>query len=167
MNYNCPFTGLFFLDRGKHHCHTLAFKYRHILCPSVLLELHRETKKLLLTLLGELDRTSPEEDSGLDLGSFLEEALRVAELELEVVLVGVGAETDLLDHDLGGILLHLLRLLPLLVEILLVVEYLANGRLRLCAYLHEVELEEYGRAENMPVLEGKRMTMMIAPNKKK
>lgn len=30
-----------------------------------------------------------------------------------------------------------------------------------------VELEEYGRAENMPVLEGKRMTMMIAPNKKK
>ena len=30
-----------------------------------------------------------------------------------------------------------------------------------------VELEAYGRAENMPVLEGKRMTMMIAPNKKK
>ncbi len=30
-----------------------------------------------------------------------------------------------------------------------------------------VELEEYGRAENMPSLEGKRMTMMIAPIKKK
>ena len=30
-----------------------------------------------------------------------------------------------------------------------------------------VELEEYGRAEAMPVLEGKRMTMMLAPNKKK
>ena len=30
-----------------------------------------------------------------------------------------------------------------------------------------VELEEYGRAENMPTLEGKRMTMMIAPIKKK
>ena len=30
-----------------------------------------------------------------------------------------------------------------------------------------VELEEFGRAENMPVLEGKSMTMMIAPNKKK
>ena len=30
-----------------------------------------------------------------------------------------------------------------------------------------VELEEFGRAENMPVLEGKRMTMMIAPIKKK
>ena len=30
-----------------------------------------------------------------------------------------------------------------------------------------VELEEYGRAENMPVLEGKRMIMMLAPVKKK
>ena len=30
-----------------------------------------------------------------------------------------------------------------------------------------VELEEFGRPENMPVLEGKRMIMMIAPNKKK
>ena len=30
-----------------------------------------------------------------------------------------------------------------------------------------VELEEVGRAENMPVLEGKRMSIMIAPKKKK
>ena len=30
-----------------------------------------------------------------------------------------------------------------------------------------VELEEFGRAENMPVLEGKRMSMMIAPLNKK
>ena len=30
-----------------------------------------------------------------------------------------------------------------------------------------VELEPYGRAENMPTLEGKRMTMMLAPFKKK
>ena len=30
-----------------------------------------------------------------------------------------------------------------------------------------VELEAFGRPENMPVLEGKRMTMMIAPVKKK
>ena len=30
-----------------------------------------------------------------------------------------------------------------------------------------LELEEYGRAEQMPKLEGKRMIMMLAPNKKK
>ena len=30
-----------------------------------------------------------------------------------------------------------------------------------------VDLEDYGKAEQMPKLEGKRMIMMIAPNKKK
>ena len=30
-----------------------------------------------------------------------------------------------------------------------------------------VELEDYGKAEQMPKLEGKRMIMMLAPNKKK
>ena len=30
-----------------------------------------------------------------------------------------------------------------------------------------VELKDYGKAEQMPKLEGKRMIMMIAPNKKK
>jgi translation initiation factor IF-3 len=30
-----------------------------------------------------------------------------------------------------------------------------------------LELEDYGKAEQMPKLEGKRMIMMIAPNKKK
>ena len=30
-----------------------------------------------------------------------------------------------------------------------------------------VELEDYGRPENMPVLEGKRMIMMLTPNKEK
>ncbi|MCQ2180781.1 MAG: translation initiation factor IF-3 [Bacteroidales bacterium] len=30
-----------------------------------------------------------------------------------------------------------------------------------------VELEEFGRAENLPTLEGKRMSIIIAPNKKK
>ena len=30
-----------------------------------------------------------------------------------------------------------------------------------------VELEEFGRAENMPTLEGKRMSIIIAPNRKK
>mgnify|MGYP004446372959 FL=1 len=30
-----------------------------------------------------------------------------------------------------------------------------------------VELDDYGKAEQMPKLEGKRMIMMLAPNKKK
>ena len=45
------------------------------------------------------------------------------------------------------------------------IQFAAHGEKQLLRFA--VELEEYGRAENMPVLEGKRMTMMLAPAKKK
>ena len=45
------------------------------------------------------------------------------------------------------------------------IQFAAQGEKQLLRFA--VELEEYGRAENMPVLEGKRMTMMLAPAKKK
>lgn len=45
------------------------------------------------------------------------------------------------------------------------IQFAAQGEKQLLRFA--VELEEFGRAENMPVLEGKRMTMMIAPVKKK
>ena len=61
------------------------------------------------------------------------------ELELEVVLVGVRPEADLLDDNLGGVLLHLLGLLPLLVEVFLVVKDLADRRICLRAYLYKIE----------------------------
>ncbi len=45
------------------------------------------------------------------------------------------------------------------------IQFAAQGEKQLLRFA--VELEEYGRAENMPVLEGKRMTMMLSPAKKK
>ncbi len=45
------------------------------------------------------------------------------------------------------------------------IQFAAQGEKQLLRFA--VELEEYGRAENMPTLEGKRMTMMLAPVKKK
>ena len=45
------------------------------------------------------------------------------------------------------------------------IQFAAQGEKQLLRFA--VELEEYGRAENMPTLEGKRMTMMLAPLKKK
>ena len=45
------------------------------------------------------------------------------------------------------------------------IQFAQQGETQLLRFA--VELEEFGRAENMPVLEGKRMTMMIAPVKKK
>ena len=46
-----------------------------------------------LGLFGE-EVTSAEEDVGLDLGPLLEEVLRVLELEVVVVVVGLRAEAD-------------------------------------------------------------------------
>ena len=63
------------------------------------------------------------------------------------MLVGVGAETDLLYDHLGGIGLHLLGFLALLVQELLVIEYLAHGRIGLCAYLHQIKTEFIGQGQ--------------------
>ena len=45
------------------------------------------------------------------------------------------------------------------------IQFAQQGEMQLLRFA--VELEEYGRAESMPQLEGKRMSMMIAPIKKK
>ena len=63
------------------------------------------------------------------------------ELELEVMLIGVGTKTDFLYDNLGRIRLDLLGLLALLVEILLVVEYLAHRGISLGAYLNEIKFQ--------------------------
>ena len=110
-----------------------------MLCPAVLFELYRKTQELLLSLVLEHYRPAPEKDRGLDLGTFLKELPCMGELELEVVLIGVGTETDLLDNNLGSIGLHLLRLLLLLIDVLLVVKDLAYGGIRLSADLHQIK----------------------------
>ena len=118
-------SGLLFLHRGDHHRHPLSLKGRHVLSAAIVLKLHGKPQELLLSLLGEHDGTSAEEYCRLHLGTFLQKLLRMLELELEVMLIGVRSEADLLDYDLGGVLLHLLGLLPLLIEVFLIVKDLA------------------------------------------
>ena len=130
---------LFLFNRGKYHGHALALERRHALGTAELFELDGETQELLFALVLEHDGPSAEKDGGLDLGTFLEEALSVLELELEVVFIGIGAEAYLLDDDLRGVGLHLLGLLPLLVEVLLVVKDLAHGGIGFGSDLDEVE----------------------------
>ena len=67
------------------------------------------------------------------------------ELELEIVFVGVGSEADFLDHNLRSVGFHLLGALALLIEILLVIQNLADGRIRLGADLNKVEFEFVGQ----------------------
>ena len=68
-----------------------------------------------------------------------QELLGVLELELEVVLVRVGAEADFLDDNLRSVGFHLLRFLALLVKVLLVVQNLAYGRIGLGGDFHQVQ----------------------------
>ena len=141
--------GLFLFNGGDDNVHTLALQRRHVLGASELLKLHSETQELLLALVLEHDGTAAEEDGGLHLGTLLQELLRMLELELEVVLVGIGAETDFLENDLCGIALHLLGLLLLLVQIFLVIEYLAYGRIGLVGNEYQVEFQRICKRKSL------------------
>ncbi len=139
--YSSATRGLFFLYRRNHHYHPLALELRHLLCASVLLEFHCKAEKKLLALVGIDDGASSEEYRGLDLGAFLKKFARVLELELEIMLVGVWPETDFLDDYLGGVGLHFLCLLLLLVEELLIVDDLAYRRISLSTDLNQIQTE--------------------------
>lgn len=71
------------------------------------------------------------------------------EFELEVMLIGIGAETNLLDDNLGGIGLHLLGLFALLIEIFLIVQYLAHGRICLGTDFHQIKTESIRQSESL------------------
>ncbi len=66
------------------------------------------------------------------------------QLEVVVVVVGLGSETDLLHNYLCRLGLDFLGLLLLLVEIFLIVENLAYRRLCVGRDFHQVELELFG-----------------------
>ncbi len=108
---------------------------------SELLKLNGETEKKLLSLIGELDRAASEEYRRFDLRAFRKELFRMLQLELEVMFVGVRTETYLLYNYLGGVLLHLLGFLPLLIEILLVIQNLTYRRISLVAYLNKIQFK--------------------------
>ena len=95
----------------------------------------------------EKDRASAEENVGLDLRSFLQEALGMVELELEVVLIGLRTETDLLDDHLRSVRLLLLRLLFLLIDEFLVVDDLAYGRIGVRSDLHKIQFPFFGHLQ--------------------
>ena len=129
-----------FLDFGReHHVHLLAVELRHHLHLGELFEVRGKAQQQDFALLLEDDRTSAEEDVGLDLGPLLEEVLRVLELEVVVVVVGLRAEADLLHDDFRLVRLQFLGLLFLLVEELLIIGDAAYGRLGLGRDLDQVE----------------------------
>ena len=80
----------------------------------------------------------------LHFGSFLEEILGVLEFEIKIVVVGVGAETDFLNHHLLGFRLEFLLFLFLLVLELGVVNDTADGRIGGRGNLHQIKALRLG-----------------------
>ena len=96
--------------------HLLSFERRHVLYLAEFLKVVGETKQKHLSLLFEQDGASAEEDVGANLVAVLEKLLRVLELELVVVLVGLWSEPYFLHFHLHLLGLHLLGAFFLLVE---------------------------------------------------
>ena len=65
----------------------------------------------------------------------------MVELELEVVVVGLGSEADFLDDDFGGLGLLVFHSLLLVEDELLVVHRLADGRIGIGLDFDEVDTQ--------------------------
>ena len=87
----------------------------------------------------EKDRATSEEYIRLYLRTFPDKATSMFELEVVVVVICLGTEADLLDHNLHRIALLLFELFLLLIDKLLVVNHPTNGRIGLCSNFYEVE----------------------------
>ena len=137
-------------NRTDHHDHPLSFQLGQPLHLAVVFEFYRKPEQKLLSLLGEEYRTPPEEHISLDLAAFLEEVDGVLELELEVVLVGLGSETYLLYHHLRCICLLHLGLLALLILELLIVNNLANGGIGVGRNLDQIQFLSFSHVQSFP-----------------
>ena len=131
---------LFLTLRRDEHNHSFAFEVRYVVCFAVLFEVGGKTRQKQFSLLFEDDGSSAEEDVGFDLIAIFEELLRMFELEVIVMIVGLRTETDLFDFLLLLVLLCLFLLFLLRVEEFLVVNNSAYRRVRGSSYLDQVEV---------------------------
>ncbi len=104
------------LLRGKHDNHTFPFKYGHLFHFSEFFQIICKTEQQHLALLFEQDGTAFEKHIRLYFRPFLKEALRMFELEVIVVIVGLRSETYLFHHDFCSLRFLLFKAFLLLIE---------------------------------------------------
>ena len=75
----------------------------------------------------ENDLAAAEKDISFHLIPVLEEILGMLQLEIVIVVIGIGAETNLFDHNLHSFGFQLLGFFLLLVKELRIVDDPANG----------------------------------------
>lgn len=120
-------TELFFRFRREDHDHPLALQLGHLLHLTPLFEVGGKTQQQDFSLILENDLAAAEKDISFHLIPVLEEILGMLQLEIEIVVIGIGAETNLLDHNLHSFGFQLLGFFLLLVKELRIVDDPANG----------------------------------------
>ena len=128
----------FFLGADEHD-HLLALKHGQLLGLAVFLKLVGEFEEENLSLHFKDDLASLEEYIGFHLATFLQEFNGVVLFEIEIVLVGMGPETDVLNNNFRGLGFDLLGLFLLLVQEFAVVNDLANWRIDIGRYLNKIK----------------------------
>lgn len=116
---------------------------------AVFFEVVGKAKQQYFALFLEEYRASFEEDVGFDFGAFFKEAYGVAQLEVVVVVVCLRSESYFFDNDFGCLGFNLFLLFLLLVQVFLIVKYLAYRRLGSRGYFHEIQLEFFGLTQGV------------------
>lgn len=140
---------LFLTLGGKHHIHLFAVEFGHRLHLGEFVKVSSKAQQENLPLLLENDTAAAEKDISLHLGALLQEILGMLELEVVVVVIGLRAETYLLDYNFNLIGLQLLGLFLLLIEELLVISDATYGGLGFGRNFDEVELHFVGKFQRL------------------
>ncbi len=155
--------GLLFLALGAdEEDHSLALEGRHVIGFAILGEVSRKTREKEFALFLEDDGASAEEDIRFDFVAFLEELDGVLELEVVVVVIGLRAESDLLDLLLFLVSLGFFLLFLLVVEELLVVDDAAHGWCGSRRDLDEIQILLIGHSQGL--LEGVDTLLYVVAN---
>ena len=138
-----------FLFRREHYNHALSFQHGHLLYLTVIFEVVCETQQQNFALLFEQNRSALEKHIGFHLGAFLQESDGVLELEVVVVVVGLRAETNFFHYYFSCLGFDFLGFFLLLVQVLLIVEYLAHRWVGGGRNLHQIEFEFLGNTASL------------------
>lgn len=130
--------------------HPPSFHLWKLLCRTKVLQFLHELEQEEFATVFEDDTSSAELNIGFYLMTFLEKSFRVAELEIEIVIVGVWAEADLLDDCLDRLGLDLFLLAFLLVDKLVELDDPANGWICIWGDHDEVKSHLVGPALDFP-----------------
>ncbi len=129
-----------FLGRNNHN-HTLAFETWHLFGLAKIQQGFGKLEQLLLALLLVDDAATLEKDIDAHFVAVFEESAGMVELEFEVVVVNLRAESNFFDHHLGCVGLALFLLFFQFVEILLVLYDFTNRRV--CGGRNHNEIQSF------------------------